>query len=360
MTTVESIETRLVELPLPKPVGTSIHSMRSVGCVLVDVRCDDGVVGQSYIFSLNGARLRSLDEMVKGLSDFVLGRDVHETGAVFADIWKAINPMGYAGVTVSALSAIDVALWDAVGKVHDTALHRLWGSCRDTVATYATSGLWLSQSTDELLDDAQRFIDDGFTAIKMRVGGSQSSDVERVSAVRDAIGPDIELLVDVNQSLEPKQAIQLGRALEPFAIGWFEEPVPSYDLVGHARVRDALDVAVASGESVYSRFGMQALIDAGAADILMPDLQRIGGYSEFRRSSAAASAVNLPISSHFFTEQSLCLAGAIDNHISVEHCDWFSALFNEGMELINGELVIPDRSGHGFTFNEDAVARYAI
>lgn len=358
---VESLSTRVVDVPLAKPVGTAIHAMRSVGCVLIDVRCDNGVVGQSYIFSLNGDRVRSLDEMVKGLAHFAVGRDPHDSGLVFADIWKAISPMGHEGVTISALSAIDVALWDAVGRAADMPLHKMWGAWRDQVATYATSGLWLSESIDELLQDAQQFLDQGFNAMKIRLGRDQiADDVERVRAVRDMIGPDVALLSDLNQGRGPTQAIKLGRALEPFDLMWFEEPVATYDLQGHARVRAALDMPIASGESVFTRYGMQAMIDAGAADILMPDLQRIGGFSEFRRASASASANNLPVSSHFFTEQSLCLAGSIDNCISVEHCDWFSPLFNEEMELVDGMLVVPDRPGHGFTFNEEAVSRYLI
>jgi len=356
---VESLTTRLVDVPLAKPVGTAIHAMRSVGCVLIDARCDNGVVGQSYIFALNGDRLGSLNEMVKGLADFAVGKDPHDSGQVFAEIWRAINPMGYKGVTISALSAIDVALWDAVGKAADKPLHKLWGGWRDKVATYATSGMWLSESIDELIDDARTFLAQGFTGMKIRLGSAKiADDVERVRAVRAEIGDDVALFSDVNQGLGPMQAIKLGRALEPFDLAWFEEPVAAYDLAGHAKVRAALDVPIASGESEYTRYGIQAMIDAGAADILMPDLQRIGGFSEFRRASAAASAVNLPVSSHFFTEQSLCLAGSIDNCISVEHCDWFSPLFQESMELVDGHLQVPDRPGHGFTFDEAAVARY--
>ncbi|MEM7091948.1 MAG: mandelate racemase/muconate lactonizing enzyme family protein [Actinomycetota bacterium] len=351
MTQVEHVATRIVELELPKPVGTAIHRMRSVGCVLVDVRTTDGVVGQGYLFALNGDRAKSLDEQIIGLATTLQGRSIFESEGIWHDLWGRINAMGHKGVTISAMSALDVAIWDAVGKTLDQPLHRLWGACRDEVPTYATSGLWLSQSVDELVAEAASFVETGFVAMKIRLGSERpADDVARVAAVREAIGPGVELLSDVNQGLTPKAAIRLGRMLEPYDLGWIEEPVPAYDLDGHARVRDALDTPIASGETEYTRHGMQAMLRAGACDVLMPDLQRIGGYSEFRKADAIASAWNVPTSSHFFTEQSLALAGSLANLISVEHCDWFAPLFNESMELRGGKLVVPERPGTGFTF----------
>jgi len=359
---VSHLDTTLVEIPFTDPIGTAIHAMRSVGCVLVEARAEGGdVVGQSYIFTLNGDRLRAFDEMVRGFSPFVVGRDPHDTERIWHDIWREINPTGHKGVTISALSAIDVALWDLAARAAELPLHKMFGACRDAVDTYASSGLWLSSSVEDLVAEAGRFVDQGFRAMKIRLGSSRAAnDVARVQAVREAIGPDIELLSDANQKFTPKEAIRLGRRLEPFNLVWFEEPVAAYDLDGHARVRTALDVPIASGETEYTRYGIQAMIDAGSADVLMPDLQRIGGYSEFRKAAATAAANNLPVSSHIFTEQSLCLAGSIENCISVEHMDWFSPLFNEAMELVDGQLIVPDRPGHGFTFNPDAVKRFAF
>ncbi len=348
---VTSLETQLVDLPLDKPIGTAIHSIRSVGCVLVRLRTDVGPHGEGYVFTINGDRLGAFDEMVRGLAPFVVGRDPHEIEGVWLDVWAAINPMGHAGVTIGALSAIDVALWDCVAKAAGLPLHKMWGSCRDTVDTYASSGLWLSSSVQELTEEAKRFVAQGFTAMKIRLGSEQAADdVARVRAVRDAIGPDIRLLADANQKFQPKEAIRLGRLLEAFDLTWFEEPVPTYDHEGHRRVRDSLDIPIASGETEYTRRGIHAMLEAGAADILMPDLQRVGGFSEFKKASAVASARNVPVSSHIFTEQSLSLGASLHNCISVEHMDWFAPLFNEEMELREGRLVVPDRPGTGFTF----------
>ena len=351
MSLVDNVTTRIVDLALRKPVGTAIHQMTSVGCVLVEVRTSDGVVGQGYVFALNGDRVKSLDEQIVGLAALIEGRSIFEAEGIWHDLWNRINAMGHKGVTIAAISALDVAVWDAVGHALGQPLHRLWGACRDEVDTYATSGLWLSQTIDELVAEAAAFVDAGFRSMKIRLGSADArDDVTRVAAVREAIGPDVTLLSDVNQGLDVKSAVRLGRMLEPYDLGWIEEPVPAWDLDGHAEVRRRLDTPIASGETEYTRHGMQAMLRAGSCDVLMPDLQRIGGYSEFRKADAIASAWNVPTSSHFFTEHSLCLAGSLANLVSVEHCDWFAPLFNESMELREGRLVMPDRPGTGFTF----------
>ncbi len=354
------LETQLVNLPLPKPIKTAIHDMRSVGCVLLRLRTDAGLTGEAYLFTLNAVRLKAFDEMVKGFEDFVIGRDPHHVTAIWEDIWAEINPTGHKGVTIAALSTIDTACWDLVGKVAGKPLHHIFGACREAVPTYASSGLWLSYSLDELQAEAQGFLDQGFTAMKIRLGSmDQADDVARVKAVRDVVGPQTGLLVDLNQGLSPKDAIRLGRALEEFNLIWIEEPVAAYDLEGHARVTAALDTPIASGETEYTRFAMQAMIEKKACDILMPDLQRIGGLTEMRRVAALAHAHNLPISTHFFIHQSLSIAGSAANCISAEHVDWFEPLFNESLEIQNGELLIPGRPGTGVSFSSD-LTRYGI
>ncbi|MQU68392.1 mandelate racemase/muconate lactonizing enzyme family protein [Sinorhizobium meliloti] len=358
---ITALKTHLVDVPLERPINTAIHSIRSVGCVLVNLETDVGLVGQGYLFTINAVRLKSFHEMVKGFEHQVVGRDPHYVTGIGASIWSEINPTGYAGVTVSALSAIDTACWDLVGKAAERPLHHIFGACRDRVRTYASGGLWLSQTIDELVDEAERFLQQGFRSMKVRVGlPNAASDFERVSAIRQVVGADIELLTDANQALTPKRAIRLGRMLEELNVSWLEEPVSVHDLAGQADVRRALDMPIASGETEWTRYGIKNSIEARAADILMPDLQRIGGLTEMRRAAALAEAYNMPISTHIFTEHSLSIAGSAANCISVEHMPWYAPLFNEEMEIIEGDIIIPLRPGCGFTFSETAIARYSL
>ncbi|ASJ73189.1 mandelate racemase/muconate lactonizing enzyme family protein [Granulosicoccus antarcticus] len=358
---ITRLRTRLVNVPLPRPITTAIHSIESVGCVLVDLETDVGLVGQSYIFTINATRLKAFDEMVRGFAHRVEGIDPHYVTGMNTAIWSDINPTGYAGVTISALAALDTACWDLVGKAAGQPLHYIFGACRDRIRTYASGGLWLSQSIDDLAIEAQTFLDQGFRAMKIRVGHADPCiDVERVGAVREVVGPGIELLTDANQALQPKQAIRLGRMLAELGVSWLEEPVDVHDLTGQAQVREALDINVASGETEWTRYGIRRTIEAGAADVLMPDLQRIGGLTEMRRVVALAEAYSLPISTHIFTEHSLAIAGSAANCISVEHMPWYAPLFVEELEIVNGDILIPNRPGSGFTFDETAVAKFAL
>jgi len=358
---ITEFKTTVVDIPLDRRIKTAIHDICSVGCVLLELKTDQGLTGQSYVFSLNGIRIKALYETVNGFAGLVEGRDPHYINAIFDEIWQEMNPIGHKGYPVAALSAIDTACWDLIGKCAEQPLHKIFGACRDKVKTYASGGLWLSSSIDELAKEAMSFISQGFRSMKIRLGKKKiSEDIERVAAVRAAVGPDIELLGDANQCLTVKHAISLGRELKQFDIGWFEEPVSYQNLQGHGEIRMALDIPVASGETEYTRVGMWNMLQAGAVDILMPDLQRVGGLTEFRRAAAIASIYHVPVSSHIFTEQSLCVAASEANCISVEHMPWFSPLFNENMVIEEGFIRVPDRPGLGFTFDQDVIKHYRI
>ena len=216
-------------------------------------------------------------------------------------------------------------------------------------------------SITELQAEAKSFLSQGFKAMKMRVGLPDiGEDVERVAAVRETIGNDIILMVDANQGLNVTKAIRLGRQLEKYNLAWFEEPVQAYDLAGSAVVANALDTPIASGETEYTRYGFHDMLEKKSADILMPDLERVGGVSEWLKVAHMAAAQDIPVSPHIFTEHSLQLCAAVSNVNYAEHMPWFTGLFKEKMELVDGEIIIPNRPGMSFSFDPDAVERFTI
>jgi L-alanine-DL-glutamate epimerase-like enolase superfamily enzyme len=357
---IADLRTIRAEVPLEKPIRTAIHDFRSLGALLVTLD-GDGLVGESYLFANGTSQLKAMEEMVLSLRSLVLGADADLSEALWRQMWRAINFYGHKGIAVFALSAIDMALWDLRGKRAGLPIHRLLGACRTSVPTYASGGLWLGHSVEELVAEARSFVAAGFRAMKMRLGRPRlEEDVERVAAVRQAIGPDIVLMADANQGLTVGHAIRLGRRLEEFDLAWFEEPVPAYDLAGSARVAAALDTPIASGETEYARYGFRDMMQARAADVLMPDLARVGGVSEFVKVAHMADALDLPISSHIFTEQSLTVMAALGNATYLEHMPWFAPLFREELEMRDGEVVVPERPGIGFTFDWDAIERWRI
>ena len=358
---IQKLSTIRAEVPLARPVRTAIHDIRSVGALLVFVDAGDGLVGESYLFAPGTRELGVFDEMVQSFAPVLIGADPEMSEALWRQLWRRINFFGHKGVPVFALSAVDMALWDLRGKALGRPIHRLLGGCRLRVPTYASGGLWLGSSIDELVAEARGFVAAGFRAMKMRLGKTRlEEDVERVGAVRRAIGPEIALMADANQGFTVDHAIRLGRRLEEFGLAWFEEPVPAWDLEGSARVAAALDTPIASGETEYARYGFRDMMKAGAADVLMPDLGRVGGVSEFVKVAHMADAMDLPVSSHIYTEQSLSLVASLGNATWLEHMPWFEALYRETLELGDGMVVVPERPGFGFTFDPDAVERFRL
>ena len=354
---VTRVETRCVTVKLDKPIGSALGQLHSFGCILVFVHCDSGIVGENLIFTLNARRTRVLQSMVEEMADLVIGHDAGHIASFWARAWRDINFLGHKGVPVVGISALDGALWDALGKMSNLPLYRILGGAQDRVPVYHSGGLWLSYSEKELVAEAERFAGAGFRAMKMRLGSPEpATDVARVRAVRTAIGPKIKLMADANQGLTESQAIRLGRALEEFDLTWFEEPLPAWDLDGLARVAAALDTPIASGETEYTRYGFRRMLELRSADVLMPDLQRVGGVSEFMRVGHMAESYDIPVSSHLFPETSLQVLGALANTIYLEYMPWFSKLYNETIEFAEGQAIVPERPGWGFTFNQDYVS----
>ncbi|MGC2009866.1 MAG: mandelate racemase/muconate lactonizing enzyme family protein [Pseudolabrys sp.] len=354
---VTRVETRCVTVKLDKPIGSALGQLHSFGCILVFVHCDSGIVGENLIFTLNARRTRVLQSMVEEMADLIIGRDAGHIAGFWARAWRDINFLGHKGVPVVGISALDGALWDALGKMSNLPIYRILGGAQDRVPVYHSGGLWLSSSDKELVAEAERFAAAGFRAMKMRLGSLEpATDIARVRAVRTAIGPKIKLMADANQGLTESQAIRLGRALEEFDLTWFEEPLPAWDLDGLARVAAALDTPIASGETEYTRYGFRRMLELRSADILMPDLQRVGGVSEFIRVGHMAESYDIPVSSHLFPETSLQVLGALANTIYLEYMPWFSKLYNETIKFAEGQAIVPERPGWGFTFNQDYVS----
>lgn len=352
---IASVTTKRVDLPLDTPVITPMHEIRSISCLLVTITTQDGTTGEGFAFCFGRERLAVIEAMVKALQPEIIGANALDPAAVWEDLFKLQNFFGYAGVAVIGMTPIDMACWDIVGKTLNQPLSSVFGHTHDRVPAYASGGLFLYTKPGELETEAQQLLDQGYKAMKLRLGTLPvSQNIERVEAVRSAIGPDTALMVDVNQGLSVADALTLGRALERFNLTWYEEPIATWDHHGHAELAAHLKTPVASGETEYLRFGIRNMIERRSADILMPDLQRLGGYTDFLRSIEDIKAANLRYSPHLFTEHSLHLV--TDGCDIVEHMPWFGPLFRETLELdSNGMIEIPKRPGIGFTFDLDAL-----
>ncbi|MFB9948364.1 mandelate racemase/muconate lactonizing enzyme family protein [Rhizobium puerariae] len=357
---ITDLRTTPVSLPLAEPLGNATATIHNFSCLVVDLLTDDGLCGENLIFTIRPEQLKLLDAMVHVLRDAVVGRDPDDTGAFWQDAWRRINFIGFTGVSIMGISAVDGAMWDLKGRRAGTSISAMLGRCRERIPAYASGGLWLTQDIASLARQAEGFAGQGFKAMKLRLAGKADIDVPRVQAVRAAIGNEIALMVDANQVLGVDEAIRLGEALAPYDIAWFEEPVPAHALEDSARVAKALKMPVASGENEYTRYGFRRMIETGAASILMPDLQRVGGVTEFARVGALAASFDLPVSSHLFPEMSLQLLGHVPTAHSLEYLEWFTPLYEERIELRQGKAAIPDRPGWGMALDRQAIRKYAL
>jgi L-alanine-DL-glutamate epimerase-like enolase superfamily enzyme len=359
---ISRLRTTAIDMPFDPPVG--IAGFRTAGCVLIYLESDQGIIGEGLVLTFNADRLAVIHDMVCSFEPLIVGADPELSGAFSARAWADIRIFGSAGISILAIAGIESALLDLRAKALGLNVSRLLGACHTALPVYHSAGLWVTKTIDELQRTAREHVAAGFRAMKMRLKCDPAhplEDVERVRAVREAIGPGITLMADANQKMTVPQAIRLGRQLEAFNLGWLEEPVAAHDHAGEAQVAAALDTPIASGESVYTSLGVMEMLRLGSVDVLMPDLLRMGGPTEFLKAATLAHAVNTPVSSHTYPEMSLALLAAIPNANFLEYMDWISPLYRERLELDGqGRAVVPDRPGWGYTFDPDVVRRFAL
>jgi L-alanine-DL-glutamate epimerase-like enolase superfamily enzyme len=354
--------TRVDTIPTVVPQTFGRHEGR-MPVVVVRIFTDAGVDGVGHTFSLNPEFQRSLTAMVGELGELMVGEDPRQVERLFAKMIYPANFVGPGGLLNIAASAIDIALWDIRGKDAGQPLWRLLGGYSDRVRTYQ-SNLALGDTPEVLQRQAADLVAQGHRAIKMRPKRERDARIEhivaRVRAVREAIGYDVDLMYDVNQSWTPSRAIRAGRALEEFELFWLEDPTAMHDIDGQAAVARALDVPICAGEYHYNTVSLLRLLKAQAVDYLMVDMCRMGGITQVRKAAALAEAFGVPVASHLITEVFAHCIAAVPNGLIVESMDWSSILFEGLPTLAEGVLQLSERPGHGLTLLENVVEKYAV
>jgi mandelate racemase len=254
-----------------------------------------------------------------------------------------------------------VACWDAVAKAAGVPLATLLGAAPRPVRAYNSCGLGLKSSPSEVADEAEKLLARGFSGVKLRLGYSTlAEDLAAVRAVRRRIPADVALMTDFNQALTVEEAVRRGRALDGEGIYWVEEPIRHDDHAGCAEVARALETPVQIGENFSLVFDMERALAARACDYAMPDLERIGGVTGWRRAAELASARGIEMSSHLYPEVSAHLLAATPTAHWLEYVDWADAIVQQPLAVVDGHAVIPDRPGNGLAWNDDAVRRYRM
>lgn len=360
---IASYEATILRVPEDDPLADMPEEAgRLRPIVILRLRTDSGIEGIGV--TLYGGRLtRALHAAVEDLGAAIVGEDPMRIEHIVARLRAGTgDACGPGGIFTLALSAIDTALWDIRGKALDQPLWKLLGGHRDRVATYASGSLRRGLTDAQARQAAGILVRKGFKAMKTQMAlpgnPTPAEEARRVRVVREAIGPDITLMCDINQRWRPEQAIDFGSRIEDVGLFWLEDVTAHDDYAGLARVTAALKTPVAGGEYVWGIVPFRHMIEARSVDIVMIDLARVGGVTQWMKVAGMAEAFNLPVVSHVMPEILLHMVAACPNGLTVEYMPWMLALYEETPAIEDGMLVLPHKPGLGLTFDEKAIARF--
>ncbi len=355
---IRSLKARPVNVPMARPLATAGGSVTTAPLVLVDLETDRGVTGSAYVFCYTPLALRPVAGLVENLGDALEGEPLAPS-LLMEGMQARFRLLGLQGLAMLAASALDMAAWDALAKSHDLSLCRLLGGAPAPVPAYNSKGLGLI-GLDRVPDEARALVDEGFSAIKLRLGYPRlADDVAVAEAVRAAAGDRIRIMTDYNQALDPAEAERRARALGHLGLDWIEEPVRFDDYAGCARVREGSPVPIQIGENAWGVHDMQKALEAGACDLFMPDAGKIGGVSGWLRAAGLAEPRGLNLSSHLYPEISAHLLAVTPTRHWLEFVDWAQPVLKHKLPVVDGHVTAPDIPGVGIEWDEEAVARYA-
>ena len=357
--TVRAISVVGVEVPMTYALGTSRGRITKAPLLLIDVETAEGVTGRSYLWSYFPQAMVAIASILKEVEERTKGERV-----VPAELWSSLTErfalIGVQGIVRMAMSGFDVACWDALATAAGVPLVRLLGGEPRRIPAYNSCGLGLMPA-DALADEAEQLLGRGFRAIKLRLGyPTLAEDLAAVHAVKKRIPDGVALMVDYNQALGLDEALARGRALDRENIEWLEEPIRHDDYSGAAMLAGVLSVPVQIGENFSLVSGMRTALDAKSYDLVMPDLERIGGVTGWLGAAALAAERKIKMSSHLYPETSAHLMAVTPTAHFLEYVDWADKIVQQPLEIVEGEAVIPDRPGSGIVWNKAAVEKYRV
>jgi L-alanine-DL-glutamate epimerase-like enolase superfamily enzyme len=359
---ITHVTTRALRTPADNPLVVGLPAPTDTReFVTLELGTDQGAVGLGLTF-FGGALTPALRTAVDELARLTIGEDPTQVEAITAKLRRAAGSSGPGGIFTLALSAVDIACWDLKGKAVGQSVCALLGGLRDRIATYASGALMRPHPIDYLAKAGPRLRDMGFRQMKMQCGSEPtvSASVERVRVMRESIGPDIDLMCDINQLWSVNQAIEVGRRIEPYHLFWLEDPTTHDDYPGMARIADALTTPIAAGEYHYGITPFRHLLEHRSIDIVMIDLLRAGGITQWMKIAGMAEAFNLPVVSHLVPEIHVHLVAAIPNGLTVEYMPWTLALYEETPPIEGGQLMVPKKPGLGLAFDQAAMKRFQV
>jgi mandelate racemase len=355
--TFEGVRVRPVVLKLQRPIVARIATITDWPVILLDLQTREGIVGRSYLEPYTVRTMKYLVPALQDLGEVLEGRSVSPV-ELYALARKSLHFVGYGGMSMIAVSGIDMAAWDALAKAAGVPLCVLLGGSVGAVPAYNSNGLWLDDPA-RLGDQAIELREEGgFAALKMRLGRERArDDVAAIEAVRRAVGADVRLMADYNQGLTRAEALERCHMVDDAGLAWIEEPLVYDDIEGHARLAAELETPIQIGENFYGPRDLQAAIASRACDLVMPDFMRIGGVTGWLRAAAIAGTAGVPMSTHLYPEVAAHVMRVTETAHWLEWQDWVNPLLQAPYRMKEGAFEIPDVPGVGLEWDEAAVSR---
>jgi len=350
-------------IPLKETEPKSAYPKRRSIHVLIEVSTDEGITGYGEAIPYtHGAVGGYIDQQLKPL---LVGEDPTQIERLWDRAYRISFGHGIRGISIHALSSIEIALWDILGKARRLPVYEMIGGlCRDRVKAYAS--LMEYREPEEVAKISVRWVEEGYKAVKIHQGRSNA--VESVKAVRDAVGDDVKVMLDVNGAWSPQEAIKHAKELERYDLTWLEEPIwPVDDYANLARLREKTDIPIAGGENEFTHYGFRELITEGAVDIVQPDVIMTGGITACRKIFALAEAWNLGIATHSFfygpgipASVHLSLSNMRSEWVEINAVPLEAYFINPAYRPVKGNITAPDKPGLGFEIDEKVVKKYEM
>ena len=356
---IRELRARAVNVPMPLPLQTSNGTVSIAPLTLIDLYTEEGITGSAYVFCVTPVALKPVAQFVANLASNIKG-DVVSPFDLNRKLQGQLRLLGLKGIAGMALAGIDMAAWDALAKAQGLPLVKMLGGGPRRISAYNSCGLGMI-GAERAAAEAEKLIDPGFSAIKVRLGYSDlKTDIAVVRAVKRAIGEDIRLMSDYNQVLTVAEASRRIQALDDEGLYWIEEPIFADDYAGYAQLRHKAKTSIQVGENWWGTHEMAKCVEAGGADYGMPDIMRIGGVTGWLRAAAIAESAGLPLSSHLFPEISAHLLAVSPTSHWLEYVDWANPILQEPLKIEQGHAIPADVPGSGIAWNEDNVRRYLV
>jgi mandelate racemase len=358
--TLERIEARAVVLKLERPVVARIATITDWPLILIDLYTAEGVVGRSYLEPYLPKSMRYLVPAMHDLGEALKGRRIAPQ-ELFESARKSLHFVGYEGLSMIAVSGLDMAAWDALAQAAGVPLCVLLGGSVGPVRAYNSNGLWLKPPAEAASEALVLRDEGGFRGLKLRLGRERpQDDLATIEAVRDAVGSDMALMVDFNQGLHLGEALERCHAIDDLGLTWIEEPLVYDNLRGYAQLAQELKTPIQIGENFYGPRALYTALEMKACDYVMPDFMRIGGVTGWLRAAAIAGAAGIPVSTHLYPEVAAHVMRVTETAHWLEWQNWADPILEKPYDIKDSQLHIPDVPGVGLAWNEKAVASHLV